>query len=142
MPNITKLLLVISLFVYGCSPNWHLKQSKRHKLKALQLGATVTSDTVYVNVPVFIKEISKDTLFLSKPGDTVIITKDRLKVKFVDLPGDSVFIEGKCVADTLKILVPTTVTEIVHGVEPKIKWWMYLIAGFGIGIILALLLRR
>lgn len=139
-----KATIVILLFLLSsCGPSWHLKQSKRHKLKAIQLGAVVKTDTVFVNVPVFIKEISKDTLFLSKPGDTVVITKDRLKVKYVDLPGDSVFIEGKCIADTLKILVPTTVTEVVHAEKSWMgKWWIFLLVGFAVGIMLSLWLRR
>lgn len=138
-----KATIVILLFLLSsCGPSWHLKQSKRHKLRAIQLGAQVVSDTVFVNVPVFIKEISKDTLFLSKPGDTVVITKDRLKVKYVDLPGDSVYIEGKCAADTLKILVPTTITEVIHNDKVWAKWWIFLLVGFAVGIILSIWLRR
>ena len=71
------------------------------------------------------------------------IEKEKLKIKYVKIPGDSVFIEGACVPDTLKILVPTTVTEVVHAEKPWMnKWWIWLLVGFAVGIILALWLRR
>lgn len=142
MPKNKILLLFVVLFAYGCGPAWHLKQSKRHKLKAIQLGAVIKTDTVFVSVPVFIKEISKDTLFLSKPGDTVVITKDRLKVKYVDLPGDSVYIEGKCDSLVKYVRVPTTVTEVIHNDKVWDKWWLFLLAGLFVGVIVSVWIKK
>jgi len=143
MPKITILLFFVVLFSYGCGPAWHLKRSERHKLIAIQKGATIDRDTVWTEREVITKLIEKDTVFTSLQGDTVYIQKEHLKIKYVKIPGDSVFIEGACIPDTLKILVPTTVTEVVHAEKNWMnKWWMWLVAGFVVGIILAFWMRR
>jgi len=140
--NLYIFLFLTLVLLSGCSAKFHLKQSERHKMIAIQKGALIERDTIWTEKEVITKLIEKDTVFTSLLGDTVYIQKEKLKIKYVKIPGDSVFIEGACVPDTLKILIPTTVTEIVHAPKPKITWWMYLIAGFAIGIILALLLKR
>lgn len=60
------------------------------------------ADTVLIKDTVKINSVSKDTVFKNHLGDTVFINKDRLHIKYVQLPGDSVFINGKC--DTIKII--------------------------------------
>ncbi len=142
MKKYTFFLLIVVLFTYGCSAKFHLKQSKRHKLIAIQKGALIERDTVWIEKEVITKLIEKDTVFTSLQGDTVYIQKERLKIKYVKIPGDSVFIEGACIPDTLKILVPTTVTEIIHSPEPKFKWWHFILIGLAVGIIIALLLKK
>lgn len=137
------LILVISaLFAYGCSPKAQLRRAERLIKKAELSGAKWTSDTVFVNVPVYIKEVSKDTLFLSKPGDTVTISKDRLKVIYIDLPGDSVFISGECLPDTVIKKVPVTVTNVIHAPKPKVSWWQWLLIGMFIGVVLILIIKK
>jgi len=125
MKKYTYFLLFVVLFSYGCSAKFHLKQSERHKRIAIQKGGLIERDTIWTEREVITKLIEKDTVFTSLQGDTVYIQKEKLKIKYVKIPGDSVFIEGACVPDTLKILVPTTVTEIIHAPKPTIKWWMY-----------------
>lgn len=143
MKKYTYLLLSLVLFTYGCSSNWHLKQSKRHKLIAIQKGAIIITDTVFKEKTIITKEVRVDSVFKDVAGDTVYLIKDNLKIKYVRMKGDTVFISGKAERDTLKILVPTTVTEIVHAEKVWMnKWWIWLIAGFTVGIILALWLRR
>lgn len=134
------ILFLTVIILSGCGPSWHLKQSKRHKLKAIQLGAVVKVDTVFTEKTVITKEVKTDTLFKDVLGDTVYITKDNLKIKYVRMPGDTVFISGKAERDTLKILVPTTVTEVIHSDKVWAKWWIFLIAGLVVGI--TLWLRR
>lgn len=134
-------IIIIVLFS-GCGARWHLNQSKRHKLKAIQLGAIITTDTVFKDRTIITKEVKTDTLFKDVIGDTVYITKNNLKIKYVRMLGDTVFIEGKAERDTLIIRTPITVTEVVHAPEPKFKWWMFILCGFAIGIVLALLLKK
>src|SRR5689334_13983996 len=91
-------LIGVVIFLSGCSgrANRQLTRAKKLIAKAELNGAHWSSDTVYVKVPVFVKETALDSIFVTLPGDTVVLTKDRLHVKFVDLPGDSVFIQGRC----------------------------------------------
>jgi hypothetical protein len=125
-------LLIILLS--SCGPTFYLKKAERALKKAEQLGAQTRTDTIYKERLVFVDSIRVDSIFTSKVGDTVYISKDRLKIKFVHLKGDSVFIEGKCEADTVKIQVPVSVTKEIKsglGIWTVIQWSLIaLIVGF------------
>jgi len=82
---------------------------------------------VYIEKSIVVPEIKTDTVFRSEPGDTVRIEKERLKIKYVNLPGDSVYIEGKCESDTVTVEVPVTVTKEIKA-EGWLKWWYLIIA--------------
>jgi hypothetical protein len=109
-----KYFLIILLLFTGCASNKanrKLKRANRLIAEAVALGAEVHPDTVYKEIPVFIPQVRTDSIFVTEVGDTVYIEKDRLKIKFIDLPGDSVFIEGKCDSLTKIVEVPVTVTK-------------------------------
>src|SRR5690242_3405389 len=113
-------LIGVVIFLSGCSANKANRQLSRAKkliAKAELNGATWSSDTVMVRVPVILTETRVDSLFVPKPGDTVVISKDRLKIVYIDLPGDSVFLEGECAADTVYREVPVTVTKVVSAAK-------------------------
>lgn len=122
-----KYFLII-LILCSCASNKanrKLKRAERLTKQAIELGAKVTADTVYKEIPVFIPQVRVDSIFTSKVGDTVYLEKERLKLKFVRLPGDSVFIEGKCEADTVRIEVPISVTKEIKtglGVLTVVQW--------------------
>lgn len=121
MKNAFKALLIVLIFT-GCSAQWHLK-------KALQKGAFVKSDTIYVDKIVYTKEVKTDTVFTSLVGDTIRIEKEKLRIKYVRLPGDSVYIEGKCVSDTIRIKIPIKVTrEITVPANSWLRWWHLVLA--------------
>ena len=113
-----RFLLTIFLIssLWSCSASWHLRQ-------AIRKGVNQKIDTIVQVVEIPIPEVKTDTIFKSLTGDTVIIEKERLKIKYVKLPGDSVFIEGKCQADTVyKEIQVVSKTEIT---APK-GFWFYL----------------
>lgn len=116
--------ILIVLLLAGCASNKanrKLKRAEKLTQQAIELGAKVTPDTVYKKVPVFINSVRVDSIFVTKAGDTVRIEIDRLKIKFIDLPGDSVFIEGKCDSLTVIKEVPILVTkEIKTGLSALI----------------------
>lgn len=114
--------LLLALILCSCSANYHLRRSDRHLKKAIDLGAVVKSDTVYKFIEIPVPAVSYDTVFQSEEKDTVYISKDRLKIKYVNLPGDSVFIEGKCEADTIIQKVPITITKEIR---PNKGFWYY-----------------
>lgn len=121
-------LTLITLSI-GCSSNYHLKQSKRHYSKAIEKGYKPSIDTVFVSDTVFIHQVKHDSVF-HDVGDTIIIEKDRLKIKYVrNIITDSVFIEGICEADTIIKEIPIMVQEKIY-IETSIydnlgldTWW-------------------
>jgi|SRR5690606_5678106 len=125
----------------GCKADYHLKRARHHIQKAELKGATWTRDTIYKQIEVIRPEIRTDTIVKTKVGDTVRIEKDRLKVVYVRLPGDSVYIEGECAPDTVRIEVPVTVTNEIKAPPAKVKWWQWLLIGIGVGVLVAAILR-
>lgn len=117
------LILVSLLILSACSANHHLRRSEHHLKKAIAIGAVIKADTVFKFVEIEVPAVSYDTVFRSEERDTVFISKDRLKIKYVRLPGDSVFIEGKCEADTIIKRIPITVTKEIR---PEKGFWFYL----------------
>lgn len=144
MPNKQLMYFIfVAVLISGCSANWHLKRSARHELIAISKGALIRPDTVYKVVKLRIKESVKDSIFVPQPGDTVRIYKDRLKVTYVRLRGDTVFIEGRCDADTIKVEVPVTVTKVVSAAKSWMSnWVLFLLAGFAAGALLVFFARR
>jgi hypothetical protein len=127
MKSFLPYILVVALFLSGCGPSYHLNRSKYHERMAIAKGANVSRDTIFIEKVVTVPEVKTDTVFSSSEGDTVYISKDRLKLKYVNLPGDSVFIEGKCESDTVKIEVPVTITKEISA-KSWLKWWHLVIA--------------
>lgn len=111
------------IFLASCSSNYHLRRAKYHERQAIAKGAVIASDTVFIEKVVIRPEVKTDTVFESEEGDTVYISKEKLRIKYVNLPGDNVFIEGKCESDTVKISVPVTITKEISA--PKGFWYYF-----------------
>lgn len=126
--------IILAILLTSCSASWHLKQ-------AIKKGAEISSDTVTKPIMAFIPQVVKDTIFESRPGDTVRIEKERLRIKYVELPGDSVYIFGESRADTIIREVPVTVTQIVTAPRDN-KWKWIAIALVVILILLFLIMRK
>jgi hypothetical protein len=123
------LLILLLLSLGGCSPAAKLRRAQKLIEKAEAGGAKWTVDTVYVKIPVIVPETRVDSIFMSLPGDTVVLEKDRLKVIYVRLAGDSVYIDAECDSIVIEKEVPVTVTKTIHAPKGKIKWWWLIIAG-------------
>lgn len=121
--------LILLLILQSCSCDYHLRKAQE------KCGSTIIRDTITVKDTVLINSVQTDTLFKSKLGDTVYIEKDRLKIKYVRLAGDSVFISGKC--DTLKIPVEVKVPVEKIVLKPQgNKWMWWLVVGaFVVGVL-------
>lgn len=135
------MALVAALLLSGCKAGYHLKRAKHHIRKAEEKGATWSRDTIYKQIEVIRPEIRTDTILQTKVGDTVRIIKERLKLVYVRLPGDSVYIEGECESDTVRVEVPVTVTNTIKAPPDKVRWWMWLLIGIGAGVLVAAILR-
>jgi len=140
---------ILIVWVCSCSANYHLKRSKYHLEKAKSKGYVSLVDTVYKTVPIAIPEARHDTTFYDV-GDTVIITKDRLKTIYKrDTITNEVYIESICEADTIYKEVPVTVQETVY-IEKGLtdilydqfgltKWWQKILFWLSIPLIIVIL---
>jgi hypothetical protein len=130
--------VVVSLLftLTGCDPSKRLFRFC-HRHPELCARDTIR-DTVWATV----EYVGKDTVFLPVPGDTVTIEQDRLRVRYVLMAGDTVWIEGECLADT--IAVPyEVVTEVMKPVVTNvIPWWVWAVVGALALVALVGLLRR
>lgn len=133
------LILIIGGAVVSCGPAAKLRRAEKLIKKAEEQGAVWTVDTVYTTIPVVTTETKLDSIFIQKPGDTVILSKDVLKVKIIRLPGDSIFVEGECKSDTIYQSVPVEVTKTIEA-KSWLKWWMLAIA-LAIGLLIGVLKR-
>lgn len=128
---IRTILLYLSLvaLLSSCSSRYYLKRAQANLRKAESLGAQVKTDTVYVEKTVLVPEVKVDTIVHSLVGDTVLIEKEKLRIKYVKLPGDSVYVEGKCDPDTIRLSVPYAVTkDISVPAKGWLRWWHIIIA--------------
>lgn len=136
------LLLLIALLLFSCGPQAKLRRAQKLIKKAELLGAQWRVDTVKVNVPVFIDRIALDTLLISGTSDTVVITKDRLRLKYVNLPGDTVWISGECDSLTIIKEVPVTITKVIQAPDKGLKWWHFVLIGFFGAVALYFIVRK
>jgi hypothetical protein len=106
-------LFILMIVLSSCSAKWHLN-------KATQKDPSLLTEKVdTVEREVIVPEVKTDTVFKSTEGDTVYIEKDKLKIKYIDMPGDTVYIEGKCEEDT--VVVYDTKTTTVYKLPPTYK---------------------
>lgn len=131
--------IVILFILASCGAANKLKRAERLIAKAESMGATWRIDTVYKEVPFYVDSVRVDSIFVAKVGDTVVIEKERLKLKYVRLAGDSVYIEAKCEADTVYQTVPVTVTKTI---EAKVNWWKYFLMGVGAALLVVIVIGR
>jgi len=128
-----RLIIPILFLISSCTCNYHLKRAEA------KCGTRKIVDTLLVHDTLLINSVQLDTLFTPIQGDTVYLTKDRLKIKYVKLAGDSVFITGKCdsIISIREIKVPCTTTIL----EPTVSKWhiaLYIL----IALLVGYLVRR
>jgi len=130
------LLLLISLLLCtGCSPSKRLARllHKHPELKA--------ADTVTIRDTVTVPEVSADTSVpVNHFPDTVVLEKGKLEVHIRKLH-DTMFIRGKCKADTIVVQKKIPVEKIVLK-ETRSRWFLWIITGLIVGMVFVLLVRR
>lgn len=129
------------LLLVSCGPAWHLKQARKHELKAIAKGAEVKADTVYVDREVIVPEIKFDTVLREVNfNDTITVEKEKVVTKLkINTVTKEIFIETKCPPDTVKIRVPVTIEKTITA-KGGLKWWWLLVAVAG-GMILGAVVR-
>ena len=107
-------VLMISFLLSSCSAQWHLRRAVKKDPSIIQESTVSVKDTVVVP-PVVIT----DTV-TTKEHDTIIVEKDRLKVKIVKRL-DTLIIEGQCASDTIVRTIEVPVPSIV--MKDSDKWY-------------------
>lgn len=113
-----KYLIILAALFASCGTfdkaNRQLRKAERHLNRAIELGAKVEKDTVWMLQEWIIPEAKTDTV-LKITHDTVTIEKERLKIKFlVNKVTDSIFVEGRCLPDTVVKKIPVLVEKKIQ----------------------------
>ena len=118
-------LLILSLILISCGPAYKLRRAERLIKKAEDMGAVWHVDTVYTEREVPVPRVQRDTVVVNAPGDTIYITKERLRVK-VKVAHDSIYVSGECLPDTIRISVPVAIDNKLEA-KPGLPWWFWLL---------------
>lgn len=135
------IIFLIMISLSSCGPAHYLKKAERALKKAEQLGADISADTIWKTLEIPVPEIKTDTIFESLEGDTVVIQKDRLKIKYVNLPKDSVYIYAECASDTIYFDNPTTVYREISAGYTLWELVILAIAALAVGYIVRVLVQ-
>lgn len=111
-------LFILSVFLYSCGCEYHIKRVKAK--------CGYSSDTIVRVDTVITKDVSTDTVFKYYTKDTVVIREGKLTVKYFYNSHDStVFLQGKCDADTVIRKIPVIVNKYkTSWYESKSLWWL------------------
>ena len=126
-PIVSTGLAVFFMVMTSCGPAAKLRRAEKLINKAEEMGARWHVDTIYVTDTLIFHSVKADTVTLIKPGDTVVLEKERLRVSVVRLRGDSIFVQGECLPDTVIKKVPVTVVKTIKA-KGGIKWWWLVVA--------------
>lgn len=125
--------LTLILLLSSCSAQWHLNKAVKKDPTILVKDTLAVQDTVVVP-PVVIT----DTV-TTKQHDTIIVEKDRLKVRIVKRL-DTLIIEGQCASDTIVRTIEIPYEKVVYVEKEKPiqvlqRWALYiLLIGFLAGL--------
>jgi len=123
-----KYLILISVVVLsGCGAPNLLSRADKLTKRAIEKGAKIQADTVFVDRTVIVPKIEIDTVVTNVNfRDTIVVNKDNVitKIKINDVLR-TVYVNTICKADTIRIKVPVTVSKIIKAgftVWDIIKW--------------------
>lgn len=122
----TPIAILAVILLASCSPASKLRRAEKLIKKAELQGAEWKIDTVWSERVVFVPETRVDSIVIVKPGDSVVIFKERLEVKIKRLRGDTIFIDAACLPDTIKVNVPTIINREITA-KGWLRWWHLLI---------------
>jgi hypothetical protein len=81
-----------------------------------------TQETVTIHDTVFTERVVSDTVVVTKPSDTIVMEKERLRVRVVRIK-DTLLIEGECQTDTIYRTKTVELPVQVKVVQSKWPWW-------------------
>lgn len=136
MNNFLKALLILiipTILLTGCVT----KKACERKFPPITETITVIKDTT-----IYIPQVSHDTIIDFRNAvvfDTVVIDGVGIKdpiIRYVKLPGDSIWIDAECPADTIVVEKTVTTTNKTSYQVKGHKFWPPFLMGAGIFILL------
>jgi DNA-binding transcriptional LysR family regulator len=130
MMRVAYIVAILALCV-ACNPQ---KRLNRLLMRYPELRDTVV---IHDTVEAIVEYVRADTVVRWKPGDTIYLTKDRLRIRTV-IDHDTVWQVGECLSDTIRVpyRVEVPVVQPLRTIA-QIPWWYWLMVG---GLILAVIL--
>jgi len=125
-------LVMLAMFVFSCSCDYHMTRVKKKCSKSF------LSDTTYVRDTIYSTSVKKDSLFFFNQKDTVVIREGKLVMKYF-YNDSTVYLKGECLTDTIyrdKIIV-TNSTDFKEDPLVKYRWWI--IGLFAVMLLIAIL---
>ena len=119
----------MAVILYACSPQKRLNRLIEKHPELVQ------NDTIHDTTRVITERVRIDTvLTLETLSDTVILTKDKLKIKTVFL-NNEIFIQGECESDTIIVTKEILVERLNYIPDTPwtdfkkllSKWWKWLL---------------
>jgi hypothetical protein len=111
----SKLLIIfLSVLLIGCVvPRKYSRAKEKVDRIINKFPEILQNDTIIVLDSVFVPEVVFDTIAQLKESDTLFIEKERLTVRIVRLPGDTVQVFAECKSDTIikNVFVPVYSVE-------------------------------
>jgi hypothetical protein len=79
----------------SCTGEYHLRKAQKKAPYLFDTTTVVKYDTVFKP-----KQIIDTLFYVQNNYDTVTIEKERVRLRYVSLPGDTVYMEAECKGDT------------------------------------------
>lgn len=141
-----KYCSLILLVLIGCTPASKLRRAERLINSAIESGAKVSRDTVYIDRTVYIpKHVLDSNVYFKNIYDTITVEKDKVitKIKY-SKDKHTVYVHTECPDSTITIKVPV---EVVREIKAGITWWdvvkiCILVAGVSILLTIFVLSKR
>jgi hypothetical protein len=120
----------------ACNPQ---KRLNRLLMRYPELRDTVV---IHDTVEAVVEYVRADTVVRWKAGDTIYLTKDRLRVRTV-IDHDTVWQMGECLADTIRVpyRVEVPVVQPLRTIA-QIPWWYWVMVGALILAVILTAMRR
>lgn len=125
----SKVLLIFVLFsLFSCVVPRNYSRAKEKVDRIVnKFPDILQNDTILLTDTLYIPEVITDTLFKLSENDTIFINKEKLKVRIIRLPGDTIQLTAECKTDTIfrSVKVPIYTVEKHNLLEKKF---------FGLGV--------
>ena len=125
--------LVLILLLASCTPQKRLDRLIRRHPELVRVDSLKIVDTVIT------RDVSIDTMRVMNTHDTFIVNRDRLTVQVIRHQ-DSIYVFGKCAADTI-VIERNVPVKVVQANVTDTPLTTYIIM-FGLVVIGILVLRR
>lgn len=122
-----KALVLIIILSVSCTPQKRLNRLISKHPNLIAYIDTIRDTTIFNTIKI-------DSIFMARPGDTIVIELERLRTEFIRMGIDTFKIQTQKQADTIIKQIPVPVVKTQMTVQKKNSFWQ----GLSIGILAVL----